>query len=69
MAYKKISAEAVNSDRGKWHITWSEKNAHDFAKDASTSSKPKRIYRLPNGAFAIRKGKKGSKLLARFGLR
>lgn len=50
---KRITAEKVNANRKKWFVTLSI----DTAKRFSKASGNLQIYRLPNGAYAIRKGK------------
>lgn len=45
---KKKSAEVINRNRSKWHLTFSKKNAENYAGR-------RQIYRIPSGAYAIRK--------------
>lgn len=54
MAYKGISQETVMSNRKGYFVTLSVQVAKNFAKD-------RRIYQLPNGAYAIRKTKTSPK--------
>ena len=53
---KKITAESVNRQGGKkkWYITLSKELANRYAKAAGNN---KIIYRLPNGAYALRRSK------------
>ena len=62
MAYKRISAETVNTGgyRGpgaKYFVTMSREVAKDF-RDISGS---RTIYQLPNGSYVVRRTKKSPK--------
>lgn len=48
MAIRGIKAETINRNRDKWFVTFSIELARKKAKG-------KIVYRLPNGAYAVRK--------------
>ena len=54
MAYKRIAQETVMGNRKGYFVTWSIETAKRVASG-------RRIYQLPNGAYAIRKTKKSPK--------
>ncbi len=54
MAFTKpITAEEVNRNQNAWYLTFSARNANNFAKE----HKVKTIHKLPNGTYAIKKKK------------
>ena len=51
---KSKRAELINRDKKKWHLTFSIKNARNYAGR-------NQVYRLPNGIYAVRKRRRKKK--------